>query len=237
MTFVPAQSNGSASKKGLIFIAPLALLIISILDLTVWWRGHPSTIFWLFSVLTVASCVIGLISTASKYPTKNLLKIAGLLYAVVTFAWNIYLMTTIHEDNFWIRFCLAFGLPLSRVSIDIFSYNFHQTFSNVLNLLYTVSIFLILLISFLPQRQKKAPRTFPVNILPVTPLPLNGVAVTTSPNQIGQWIVKMPGQPDNFVDTPTIQMWARSGVIRPDTIIVEASSGTSYQARQIPNVF
>jgi len=52
-----------------------------------------------------------------------------------------------------------------------------------------------------------------------------------------QWIVKMPGQPDNAVDTATLQMWARSSVIRPDTLIVEASSGMSYQASQIPGVF
>ncbi len=51
------------------------------------------------------------------------------------------------------------------------------------------------------------------------------------------WLVKMPGQPDNSVDTPTLQMWARAGVIRPDTLIVELSSGMSYQASQIPGVF
>jgi hypothetical protein len=52
-----------------------------------------------------------------------------------------------------------------------------------------------------------------------------------------QWIVKMPGQPANSVDTPTLQMWARSGVIRPDTLIVETASGMSYAASQIPGVF
>ena len=61
--------------------------------------------------------------------------------------------------------------------------------------------------------------------------------MTTSSNPNGQWTVKMPGQPDNAVDTSTLQMWARSGVIRPDTLIVEVSSGMSYQASQIPNVF
>jgi uncharacterized membrane protein len=52
-----------------------------------------------------------------------------------------------------------------------------------------------------------------------------------------QWVVKMPGQPANSVDTPTLQMWARSGIIRPDTLIVETASGMSYAASQIPGVF
>ena len=67
MTLVPVQSNGSASKKGLIFIAPFVLLVVSILDTAVWWHIRLNAIFWLFSVLTLASCVIGLISTDSKY--------------------------------------------------------------------------------------------------------------------------------------------------------------------------
>ena len=52
-----------------------------------------------------------------------------------------------------------------------------------------------------------------------------------------QWLVKMPGQPEKSVDTATLQMWARSGVIRPDTLVVEISSGMSYAASQIPTIF
>ncbi len=240
MTFLPAQSNNrGASKKGLIFIAPLVLLVVNILDTLVLWHVRFTFIGWVFSALTLVSCVIGLISTDSKYINRNLLKIAGLMYAVVTFATNIYTMTLIDGKlTIWDRFCLAFGLPLPPISIKYFYLNgFHSAFTSVLDLLFTVSIFLSLLISLQPQRQKPAIDTFPVNTLPVSSKPMNGVSMTTSSNQNGQWLVKMPGQPDNAVDTPTLQMWARSGVIRPDTLIVEVSSGMSYQASQIPSVF
>jgi TM2 domain-containing membrane protein YozV len=53
----------------------------------------------------------------------------------------------------------------------------------------------------------------------------------------GQWIVKMPGQADKAVDTATLKMWARSGVIRPETLIQETSSQMTYQASQIPTVY
>lgn len=52
-----------------------------------------------------------------------------------------------------------------------------------------------------------------------------------------QWSVKLPGQEEKFVSTTTLQMWARSSVIRPDTLVVEVSSGMSYQASQIPTVY
>jgi hypothetical protein len=52
-----------------------------------------------------------------------------------------------------------------------------------------------------------------------------------------QWKVKLPGQPDQAVDTATLQMWARSGVIRPDTLIQDVQNGMSYPASQIPSVF
>lgn len=52
-----------------------------------------------------------------------------------------------------------------------------------------------------------------------------------------QWKVKLPGQPDQAVDTATLQMWARSGVIRPDTLILDVNNNMTYAASQIPNVF
>ena len=52
-----------------------------------------------------------------------------------------------------------------------------------------------------------------------------------------QWKVKLPGQPDQAVDTSTLQMWARSGVIRPDTLILDVNNNMTYAANQIPNVF
>lgn len=52
-----------------------------------------------------------------------------------------------------------------------------------------------------------------------------------------QWLVKKPGQSDNAVDTPTLQMWARAGIIRPESIVVEINTGISWQASQIPTIF
>jgi|LakMenEpi03Aug12_release.lakeMendotaPanAssembly.Ray.scaffolds.fasta_scaffold226576_2 hypothetical protein len=51
------------------------------------------------------------------------------------------------------------------------------------------------------------------------------------------WIVHIPGQPENPVDTATLQNWAKSGFLRPDTMVTEVATGYAYQARQIPSVF
>jgi TM2 domain len=51
------------------------------------------------------------------------------------------------------------------------------------------------------------------------------------------WIVKMPGQPGKWVDTSTLQMRARSEVIRPDTLVIEVATGVSYNASQIPRMY
>ena len=53
----------------------------------------------------------------------------------------------------------------------------------------------------------------------------------------GQWIVRLPGQPEDAVNTVTLQMWARSGVIKPDSLIEEVATGHTYSATQIPRVF
>jgi len=42
---------------------------------------------------------------------------------------------------------------------------------------------------------------------------------------------------DQVTDTATLKMWARSGVIRPDSFIVDNSNQVTYQAKQIPGVF
>jgi TM2 domain-containing membrane protein YozV len=62
-----------------------------------------------------------------------------------------------------------------------------------------------------------------------------GAGKMENPN--AKWIARIPGQPESQVDTATLQMWARSGIIRPDTSIVDASTGMSYSASQIPLVF
>ena len=51
------------------------------------------------------------------------------------------------------------------------------------------------------------------------------------------WTVRIPGQPENPVDTATLQNWAKSGFVRPDTMVTEVSTGYAYQAKQIPGIF
>jgi TM2 domain len=58
-----------------------------------------------------------------------------------------------------------------------------------------------------------------------------------SNNSTARYIVRIPGQPETPVDASTLQMWAKYRNIRPDTIIVDVSSGHTYSASQIPGVF
>lgn len=56
-------------------------------------------------------------------------------------------------------------------------------------------------------------------------------------SNLPQWTVRIPGQPENPIDTATLQNWAKSGFIKADTMVTEVATGYSYQARQIPGVF
>ena len=56
-------------------------------------------------------------------------------------------------------------------------------------------------------------------------------------NNVSTWTVRIPGQPENPVDTATLQNWAKSGFVRPDTMVTEVSTGYAYQAKQIPGIF
>lgn len=56
-------------------------------------------------------------------------------------------------------------------------------------------------------------------------------------NATPTWTVRIPGQPENPVDTATLQNWAKSSFIKADTMVTEVSTGYAYQAKQIPGVF
>jgi hypothetical protein len=66
---------------------------------------------------------------------------------------------------------------------------------------------------------------------------LHGIGNQNMNKNIAAWTVRIPGQPENPVDTATLQDWAKSGFLKPDTMVTEISTGYSYQARQIPGVF
>ena len=72
----------------------------------------------------------------------------------------------------------------------------------------------------------------------------NLINLTTNESKVGKsmkkvstWTVRIPGQPENPVDTATLQNWAKSGFVKPDTMVTEVATGYAYQARQIPGVF
>lgn len=72
----------------------------------------------------------------------------------------------------------------------------------------------------------------------------NLINLTTNESKVGKamknvstWTVRIPGQPENPVDTATLQNWAKSGFVKPDTMVTEVATGYAYQARQIPGIF
>lgn len=51
------------------------------------------------------------------------------------------------------------------------------------------------------------------------------------------WKIRIPGQPEEPVNTLTLQNWVKSGFVKADTMVTEVATGYTYQARQIPGVF
>jgi len=51
------------------------------------------------------------------------------------------------------------------------------------------------------------------------------------------WIVRIPGVQEQVVDTPTLQLWARQGVINANTLITDSRNQLTYPASQIPSIF
>ena len=74
--------------------------------------------------------------------------------------------------------------------------------------------------------------SFPTS--PVAPFPqLSALA----PSPDAKWKVQVPGQPEQIIDTPTLQFWASSGAIKSNFVIKDAQSDSTYLASQIPGVF
>lgn len=55
--------------------------------------------------------------------------------------------------------------------------------------------------------------------------------------QNNMYIARVPGQPDTPVDLMTLQLWAKSGVLKSDMIVVDAKTNHAFTAAQIPGVF
>lgn len=61
--------------------------------------------------------------------------------------------------------------------------------------------------------------------------------MTTGNSSKPQWRVQIPGQPDTPVDTFTLASWAKTKIIRPETVVVDIETERTYAASQIPGVF
>jgi len=68
-------------------------------------------------------------------------------------------------------------------------------------------------------------------------IPIHGIGTQNMNQNVPTWTVRIPGQPENPVDTATLQNWAKSGFLKPDTMVTEVATGYAYQARQIPGIF
>lgn len=58
-----------------------------------------------------------------------------------------------------------------------------------------------------------------------------------SVNSNDKWIVQIPGQPDTPVSTSTLNSWARTKIIKPDSQVLDIQNKRTYSASQIPGVF
>lgn len=131
-----------------------------------------------------------------------------------------------------------FGIRNFGSISNFIEYVIAQAPSTVLSILWVVGVFAPLIVLIFVQYQSSLKE----ELLPMSPSPpLSQIKIyegaTKMENPNAKWIARIPGQPESQVDTATLQMWARSGIIRPDTSIVDASSGMSYSASQIPLVF
>jgi len=101
-----------------------------------------------------------------------------------------------------------------------------------------VQIFLLLgSLAHLFERKFPTNQSLPMNMqTTITNTPITG-GVSNMNSNSPQWTVRIPGQPENPIDTATLQNWAKSGFIKADTMVTEVATGYSYQARQIPGVF
>jgi hypothetical protein len=51
------------------------------------------------------------------------------------------------------------------------------------------------------------------------------------------WIVKIPGSAEMSADTYSLQRLAADRIVKANTPVVDAETGSTYTARQIPGVF
>jgi hypothetical protein len=247
MSINPDNSIKRRSKSGLLFIAPLVINVALAIDANV--GGYQfAMIDWVTDLVAIAASILGIVSVVIRNSGTWIIKLASFFYLVSIIAWDFFLfcrnLATNDENARGMRVLTnalagATELPLSGMVIkSYYAYGFHSALTSVIILLQTLSIPLIFLLALLSKpngEQMSSTESFDSQS---TEQPQSAPSAPSGPSgPSGQWIVKMPGQADKAVDTATLKMWARSGVIRPETLIVETSSQMTYQASQIPTVY
>jgi TM2 domain len=243
MSELHQNSSGKKSATGIFFLFPLLINISFILSAVVWWHSSLTATDDVFIIGAIAASLLGLASSFVFNSNRKMLLTAAILYAAISLAFDLYLILKQQSFGLWRVACSVLGLPLSSGEIhEFFSQGIHYTVDSLLSLLDTLSIPLMLIVALIPGKKKAGSLpAFAVlsqnNVTQNYVTQNNGGTMSANNSSAAQWLVKMPGQPDSSVDTATLQMWARSGVIRPDTLVMEVSSNMSYQASQIPGVF
>ena len=260
MSYEFAKPAPKASKKGLLFIAPLVLQLAAIIDDNFIWSGSYSVVDWVFVLLTTAACIVGILSIIAGIKARAVVLCAGFGYAILSAIADLhfFLNTAGHGIPLADRISFTLGLPFS---VNLYSYGIHTTISSILHSIITVSIPLMLVFALIPEKRKaqNAGVTQPFNhqqnqqgfgspqgfsnaptasyLPPIDNATRIGVQTNMNANPNAQWVVKIPGQQDQAVDTGTLAMWARSGLLRPESLVLDANSGMTYQANQIPGIF
>jgi len=234
---------------GYLFLIPLVLTLIYLAKAFLNYHHLASLTldFWLINIVTLPICGFGISSAFSDELKFVKFRMSCFIYSGITFAGIIISVVRSFgwKGSFFEKLAWVLGLPFGNLNPWVYLHGDMGSrfllIGNLINFL-TVPLFLVLGILKMFQKPKEAKHDFANFQLAATPqftqpIQSQGVQMNTETNSNQQWLVKMPGQPDNAVDTATLQMWARSGVIRPDTLIVEVKTGMTWQASQINGIF
>ena len=255
MSYEFAQPAPKASKKGLLFIAPLVLQLVVIIDWNFIWADSFRLIEWLLALLIVGACVMGILSFMAGSKGRILTIGAAAGYSILVIIFDIYNIFFNWGGGFTFRIAGVTGIP---INFWIYSHGTHTIITSLLYALVTFSIPLMLVLMLKPEKgvARNVAAAQPFNnqqgfgspqgfsnaptasyLPPIDNATRIGVQTNMNANPNAQWVVKIPGQQDQAVDTGTLAMWARSGVLRPESLVLDANSGMTYQANQIPGIF
>ena len=236
------------SLSGLIFVFPIVLTIATFVDnilvgagknyfgndlIIFEYRRFSTPVDYIFFVAILGILIVGLILNLLNSSKSIYILVPSIAYSAVSLIWLIVYIRQAapifsgdsYSGGTLANISVSTGFPLSKHFRAIVTHfeGFGPHSLLFLTFLITISILLQPIVAFFVSK----------NRFKIPPL-----SSSTEPSNLStQWIVRIPGQPDQAVDTGTLQMWARTGVIKPHTLVVEVASGITYAAKQIPAVF